>query len=250
MLDLFRYGDDDGDELILRESHLHPGSMMFHVDRDGIRQSARVPRDTALKLYAALGEWLYPVHTPEWENRSLIEQMIERAVKNQVAAVLPLHLAPIAEFVGRQAAWTGAVCTRDESCDVADPEPGDVGHPRPAAEHRPQDCPGAGACPEAQPEPEPQHGRLMSELPRRTRPRPICVSCGHGWGEHTSGVCWGTDPVNPGECNGCRCTRERPGTIYAPCTCEMDHSHRPVDRPGSPATCAYRNCECRYRGAP
>lgn len=163
------YVDPDGDGI---EVETTPISVRFF--RTGGGDYAGLDRDAVLRLHAALGEWLYPVHTPEWANRSLIEQMIERAVRNQVAAVLPLHLKPgdrmlVADADGR--VW-------------ADPEPRDVGHAEEPADH----------------------GRLMSELPVRTRPRPICVSCGHGWGEHTGGICWGDSESD------CSCTRERPGT--------------------------------------
>lgn len=212
---LFSYTDDDGDKLQVRES-VTRDSLLFDVVRD----PARLERDKVLELHAALGEWLYPVHTPEWANKSLIEQMIERAVKDQVAAVLPLHLKPGDRFLMADA--DGRVW--------ADPEPHDVGHAEePEGVHRPQDCPGQPECAEG--ESKPDHGRLMSELPRRTRPRPICVSCGHGWGEHTAGICWGRNGSED-EGDHCACTRERPGTAPAPCTCPVGprirsypHSH-------------------------
>lgn len=229
------YVDPDGDGIDVETT---PISVRFF--RTGGGDYAGLDRDAVLRLHAALGEWLYPVHTPEWANKSLIEQMIERAVKDQVAAVLPLHLKPVATVRCDGAACCSSHpmdpephdagneecrCIHDASAHgpigctasvrlgsaelvcrcrarVSDPEPHDVGHAEePEGVHRPQDCPG-------QPEgdPEPDHGRLMSELPRRTRPRPVCVSCGHGWGEHTGGICWGDSESD------CSCTRERPGT--------------------------------------
>lgn len=197
------YVDPDGDGI---EVETTPISVRFF--RTGGGDYAGLDRDAVLRLHAALGEWLYPVHTPEWANKSLIEQMIERAVKDQVAAVLPLHLKPVATCAPELDAEE-CTCTHDASAHgpigctapyrlgsvelicrcrgrVSDPEPHDVGHAEEPADH----------------------GRLMSELPRRTRPRPICVSCGHGWGEHTAGICWGTAQTPEGV--GCTCTRERP----------------------------------------
>lgn len=220
---IFHHVDDDGDEISFFSDERSPLS----VEVKPVNEQSYIgylDRDAVLRLHAALGEWLYPVHTPEWANKSLIEQMIERAVRDQVAAVLPLHLKPFATQM--QAAEdkvervANAVLTDPEPGDRllvadadgrvwADPEPHDVGHAEEPADH----------------------GRLMSELPVRTRPRPICVSCGHGWGEHTSGVCWGTGGQD-NEGDGCRCTRERPGTAPAPCTCPVGprirsypHSH-------------------------
>jgi hypothetical protein len=156
---IFTHTDDDGDslEVLAQASNI----LWFRVDQDGEGPSgAYVDRDAALRLHAALGEWLYPVHTPEYANRSLIEQMIERAVKDQVAAVLPLHLAPVATYAATPAGTPGCECghaadyhseengcchwyTGDqEFCECtrglgglesdafleADPEPHDVGH--------------------------------------------------------------------------------------------------------------------------
>lgn len=194
-----------------------------------VSTSCTLDRDAVLHLHAALGEWLYPVHTPEGPNRSLIEQMIDKAVRDQVAAVLPLHLAPVAcVHMGHCRDANGVQVIQ---CPEPDPEPGDVGHPRPA-----------GPCGEAPPvgfnvghvhtcgyvwgahrpqETEPEHGRLMANLPRRIRqlPEPGCV-CGHGWMEHYSSMCWGGE-----EKYGCRCTQVRPAPVPVPEYCgECEHS--------------------------
>lgn len=156
---IFTHVDDDGDSLeVLAQAS---NTLWFRVDQIGRVTSAYTDRDAALRLHAALGEWLYPVHTPEYANRSLIEQMIERAVKDQVAAVLPLHLktagaiaAPAAQRLGCECGhaanfhseengcchwYTGeqefCECTRglggleSDAFLEADPEPHDVGHP-------------------------------------------------------------------------------------------------------------------------
>lgn len=245
MVTIFGYKDSDGDELAVQESFSYPGSVLFHADRNDARQSVRLDRDAVLRLHAALGEWLYPVHTPEWANKSLIEQMIERAVRDQVAAVLPLHLKPVATV-----RCDGTACC---SSHPMDPEPRDVGHAEePAAPYTPpvhmttEDKCQVHACGSRHlaSEPETDHGRLMSELPVRTRPRPICVSCGHGWGEHTSGICWGTSQTPEGA--GCTCTRERPDSPASnPWDCKL------CGHPNSvhvPATGECLECACRPGG--
>lgn len=233
---IFHHVDDDGDEISFFSDERSPLS----VEVKPVNEQSYIgylDRDAVLRLHAALGEWLYPVHTPEWANKSLIEQMIERAVRDQVAAVLPLHLKPFATQM--QAAEdkvervANAVLTDPEPGDRllvadadgrvwADPEPHDVGHAEEPADH----------------------GRLMSELPVRTRPRPLCVSCGHGWGEHTAGVCWGTSQTPEGA--GCTCTRERPDSPASnPWDCKL------CGHPNSvhvPATGECLECACRPGG--
>lgn len=87
--------DDTSHDLWAEEYDSHPGQLFIGVEQeDGKSTCLLVDRDTVLRLHAALGEWLYPVHTPEAPNRNLIEQLIERAAKDAVTAILPLHLAP------------------------------------------------------------------------------------------------------------------------------------------------------------
>ena len=220
MASIFGFTDGDADTLNV-ETRESRDFLAFRIppvsENEMDARGVDIPRDHVLELYTALGEWLFPTHTPEWANKSLIEQMIEKAVKDQVAAVLPLHLKPGDRFLVADA--DGHVW--------ADPEPHDVGHAEEPKQTGPcgapipfgallvdvHDCGHLWAAhrPSVRIDQPTDHGRLMSELPRRMRPRPICVSCGHGWGEHTSGVCWGDDPqVTTGL--GCRCTRERPST--------------------------------------
>lgn len=219
---LFGYTDHEDDRLQV-ETRESGDFLAFRVPEDRDNQmDARgvdIPRDKVLELHAALGEWLYPVHTPEAPNRSLIEQMIEKAVKDQISAVLPLHLSPFATQMRAAEEKIGRVA--NALMADPDPEPGDVGHPRPA-----------GPCGEAPPvgfnvghvhtcgyvwgahrpqETEPEHGRLMAELPRRTRTRAgSCLDCLHGWGEHTGGICWGGGQGSGVWTDVCDCTRERP----------------------------------------
>lgn len=290
---LFEHHDSDGDELEVKEANSgqlprHRGSLMFIVSPNDDREisSVAVPRDAALRLHVALGEWLYPVHTPEGPNRSLIEQMIDRAVKDQITAVLPLHLKTVATVTNVCDRLVPKGVRRGSACDgcgymwdlhrmqqpaEADPEPGDVGHPRPTGpEPLLFRCRRCGASPggahencagderactyirpgdagyDLLPEPEPQHGRLMSELPRRA---PKCIECTHGWGEHTGGICWGGAHPTEDHGLGCRCTRERPSAASAPkaeCTC----GHPAIPAVHGRLGCETPGCTCRWTGTP
>lgn len=117
---IFGYTDYEDDRLQV-ETRGSEDFLTFYIPEDQTNhmegRGVHVPRDEALRLYSAMGEWLYPVHTPEGPNRSLIEELIAKAVKDQVAAILPLHLKTA-----------------------------------PVAEHRPQECPGRPECPEGEPE--------------------------------------------------------------------------------------------------
>lgn len=209
---IFDRRDESGDELdVWNQSSF----LLFHNTRryDGELVSVRLNHPDALRLHAALGEWLYPVHTDAQPNKSLIEEMIAKAVKEQVSAVLPLRLSsiviagdgpercstviPKGARLSDQCAHCGylwaihpggvtdaapglKVCQL-EDCSLFqgahfehDPEPQAVGHPE---------------------EPEPQHGRLMAELPKR-KPTgtwddrvffgatPFCEECSHSWVRH------------------------------------------------------------------
>lgn len=109
---IFSHIDDDGDEISFFSDERSPLS----VEVKPVGEQPYIgylDRDAALRLHAALGEWLYPVHTPEGPNRSLIEQMIERAVRDQVAAVLPLHLKTVGEYVANYGRGPEAIRPRD-----------------------------------------------------------------------------------------------------------------------------------------
>lgn len=130
---IFTHTDDDGDSLEVLEQSAAVLEISSVTSRYGRAIAAYVDRDAALRLHNALGEWLYPVHTPEYANRSLIEQMIERAVRDQVAAVLPLHLSPVATARCEthclvQHDYAGNEVIHDAQAQD-DPEPHDVGHP-------------------------------------------------------------------------------------------------------------------------
>lgn len=211
---IFSYTDNDDDTLNVNDRD-KKDLLAFRippVERDdGEGRGVDLLRDQVLELHAALGEWLYPVHTPEGPNRSLIEQMIERAVKDQITAVLPLHLTPFATQMQAAEDKIGRIA----NALTTDPEPGDIGHPGPPERPCPHSIGWGASCSTCQSaDNEPQHdgprpasspsvhavaeadctvpdgcgaqhlggihGRLMSELPRRVRPsgRLEC-SCGH-----------------------------------------------------------------------
>lgn len=130
-MSIFIHQDGDNDELEVRTDRDLPNGLYFGIMRghDNEISSVRVDRDAVLCLHAALGEWLYPVHTPGSPNRSLIEQMIERNVREQITAILPLHLAPVAEMRCETHCQTLHDAAGNEVIhDAADPEPHDVGH--------------------------------------------------------------------------------------------------------------------------
>lgn len=218
---IFSHIDDDGDEISFFSDERSPLS----VEVKPVGEQPYIgylDRDAALRLHAALGEWLYPVHTPEGPNRSLIEQMIERAVRDQVASVLPLHLAPIAEFVGRESAWKAF---------EPDPEPHDVGHPT-YEDARPHPAaPECGKCSAPWSDTHGQPGDPCAPAPSapapagptwddelwsapsaetsaRTLPVPVCPECGHSWPRHMPFSL----NLTEAECSvrGCECTRVRP----------------------------------------
>lgn len=203
------------------------GTIEFHTAIHGqYGSSCRVPKEDALRLYAAIGEALYPVHTPEAPNRSLIEQLIDKAVKDAVTAILPLHLAPAGDRWGyvdatpnpyatqsspglcrdcgdtRPSLALYHACTADmpdrpfddedapELCNI----PGCMitGMPGTHFAHDPAltTCAAAGQHrPQECPEATPS-GRWEAELRRdagRSIPLPYCGECGHSWTRHNRG---------------------------------------------------------------
>lgn len=181
----------------------------------------------ANELHAALGRWLsesgvtaqLATAPPTPSDQDFIRQVVHE----EVARVLPLHLAPQA------AECDGTACCQPHPV----PEPL-CGLIRPADAHAAARCTWCGhlwaehagsttrtRCGQCnayndtpaphvcEPEPEPQHGRLMSELPKRVRPK-VCVSCGMPWphvGAHPLHLC------------GCgHCSRQHAGSYgYGEC---------------------------------
>lgn len=206
------------------------GTIEFHTAIHGqYGSSCRVPKEDALRLYAAIGEALYPVHTPEAPNRSLIEQLIDKAVKDAVTAILPLHLAPAATCRAKDCDTarhlTTPVCTIPEHqtdrwgyvganrppFDFDDEEAPELCNipgcmitgmpgthfahdPAPttcanAGEHRPQECPEYDSATEAK---QTALAKWEAELRRdagRSLAVPYCGDCGHSRIRHDSGRC-------------------------------------------------------------
>jgi hypothetical protein len=218
MANIFRCQDDDGDELTVRTSVNHPDSVLFDAESGDAVITVRVHREQVLKLHNALGEWLYPTGPtapPTPSDRDFIRQVIHE----EVARVVPLHLAPqAAGVIGidcnallRPEHRLADVCNNcgfTWALHRAQPAPEPLcNHLRPADAHAASRCTWCGhlwtehagsttrtRCGQCDAyndtptshvcEPEPQHhGRLMSELPRRVRKAPQCSQGNHqGYG--------------------------------------------------------------------
>lgn len=226
---IFTHIDDDGDEISFFSDERSPLS----VEVKPVGEQSYIgylDRDAALRLHTALGEWLYPVHTPEGPNRSLIEQMIERAVRDQVAAVLPLHLKTVARVCSAQGCQ---VTDEAEWPQHGDPESRDVGHPT-YEDARPHPAaPECGKCSAPWSDTHGQPGDPCAPAPSapapagptwddelwsapsaetsaRTLPVPACPECGHSWRAHSP---HSTAPYciqRTGGTRDCECTRVRP----------------------------------------
>lgn len=229
--EIFRHTDRDGDVIRLERATGANPLLRAYVDSEN--EFALLDRDAVLSLIQALTEWAYPTHTPEGPNRSLIEELIAKAAKNAVSAVLPLHLSSFAtqmqaaedkiERVANALLSDPEPCSeplrmgqilmetheecgflwvthRPEAAPEADPEPGDVGHPRPPLPVRKQTIvPECGLCKQpwsdghGQPgDPCPgvesarQHPFDWTEALWRVKPEPAdesryCDECGHSW---------------------------------------------------------------------
>lgn len=183
---LFTHEDLSGDVIKLREGP-RLGELSIHWITEGATY-VNLPHDRVASLHTALGEWLYPVHTPEGPNRSLIEQMIERAVKDQVAAVLPLHLKTVGEYVANYGRGPEAIRPQHN-----DPEPRDVGHPEDCGLcGRDQDPNGHDCAPPKYEDARPgtthefvQGLRRMADAAKRTArvTAPECGKCGAPWSD-------------------------------------------------------------------
>ena len=178
--EIFRHADMDGDVIRLERATTANPLLRAYVDSGN--EFALLDRDAVLSLIQVLTEWAYPAHTPEGPNRSLIEELIAKAVKDQVSAVLPLHLSPVSSVRTRGGRCEGCrsgnhphvfkACERT-GCECLDT----------VAEHRPQECPGAGQCPEADPDPEP--GDVGHPRPPAAEDGPCAdPQCGHRRDRH------------------------------------------------------------------
>ena len=205
---IFTHTDSGGDETSFVAAHPdghYPGGIAIrNTSFNGRSADVALSKDELLRLYNALGEYLYPVHTPEGDNRSLIEQLIDKAVKDAVTAILPLHLAPAGDRWGYVDANRPPFDFDDEEapelCNIPgcmitgmpgthfahDPIPTACGD---AGEHRPQDCPEYDSATEAK---QTALAKWEAELRRdagRSLAVPYCDDCGHSRIRHDSGRC-------------------------------------------------------------
>lgn len=217
---IFKHSDQDNDELDVWDQGV---SLLFHSTRrfDAALVSVRVNRDDVIRLHTALGAWISGDNVPVCDPDSLYGQLIRQAVHEELARVIPECLA--------QTQAPAPVCTRDESCDVADdPEPHDVGHP---------------TYEDARP--------LVRVGPSH------CGECTHPMNDHIAfGGCWG----NAGTC-ACEVQQDAPvpvvesdkvwgeagqppvKTTALKCTCihETKYPHRPEYN-----GCSRTGCLCEY----
>lgn len=257
---IFTHTDDDGDEISFFSDERSPLS----VEVKPVGEQSYIgylDRDAALRLHAVLGEWLYPVHAPEGPNRSLIEQMIERAVKDQVAAVLPLHLKSFAAQMQAAEEKIGRVA----NALMADPEPRDVGHPEDCGLcGRDQDPNGHDCVPPKYEDARPgtthefvQGLRRMADAAKHAARATAseCGKCGAPWsdthgqpGDPCAPASSAPAPAGPtwdDELWGAPSAETGARTLPVPACTKCGHSwprHRLL---GGPTTnCSVRGCEC------
>lgn len=214
-MELFEYTDTDDDTLNVEAREGQPGWLFFRIPADNTNEldgrGVDIPRETVQRLHQALGEWLFPV-APGTPDTTLLETMVKKAAEDAVTAILPLHLKPVAYTPEPDAedGWQRAdpsphdaghpepLCTRNRPEDAhpasrctwcghlwsvhapSAPVPGCtcghwVGwHGTDGCTRSGCGCTWTGGVADV---PE-DHGRLMSELPRRVRPKVECT-CEH-----------------------------------------------------------------------
>lgn len=174
---LFTHEDDEGDAFEVVEARAgHAGQLVFNFacrrpDISGVF----LPHDRVAALHAALGEWLMyegpKTQAPDAPIgvNSLIDQLITRRVAEEVARVLPLHLAPQAYV----------------------PEPDAEDGWEPARPHPKYE--------DARPD---NHNRLMSNMTRMSEMAKLTA-----WAEVQKGAgTWGADGTSPnGPVPDCGC---------------------------------------------
>lgn len=260
---LFKHTDHEDASAVLDEAPEVAG-LYLHTSSDG----AYLPREAALRLHSALGEWLFPV-APGTPDTTLLDAMVRKAAEDAVTAILPLHL--------KSMTLAGPECREHD-----DPSPHDVGHSEPDASSfaplaKEYYRKALGFAP-APFDPEKMCGKVC---PEDVHPASRCTWCGHLWVKHTTTA---TAPVPEPRCTcghwsgwhgtdgcigrlgtGCTCTwqggvfpdvpedhgrlmselprRVRPRGGFVPCTC--DHA-RQVH---GPLGCGYLGeCTCQYIG--
>lgn len=219
---IFSHVDGSDDSMEILEHTPHNQLRMWARGDDGDCVNVVIPRSKVLSLIQALTEWAYPTHTPEGPNRSLIEELIAKAAKDAVSAVLPLHLSSFATQM--QAAEDKIERVANALLSDPEPEPGDVGHPRPPLPVRQKTVitPECGLCKQpwsdghGQPgDPCPgveaarQHPSDWTDALWRVKPEPTgelsdektyCGACGHSWVTHWESIGRCTSTVGKGKC--------------------------------------------------
>lgn len=210
---IFTHRDEDGDSMEIIERTRD--SLMVSVAAGMNRPSnAYVSRDAALRLHAALGDWLFPTYsgTPD---TTLLERMVRKAAQDAVSAVLPLAARPGA---GHRT--------------VTDPEPRDVGHPEPGptwddqlwSRVDPFDPESAGPCQEL--------------APRAARLSDPCQGCGYAWALHR---------MHPPVCGCIRAADTDTGTQCPRCGHEHWSDTRCMHPREVQAPRRLVGCECGHR---
>lgn len=278
MTAIFTHQDCDGDgaEILADSDDPQEDLALLTSSRTGDSAvGVRLDRDAVRRLVTALIAWETGGTAPEpvYPADSMYGQLIRKAVAEEVARVLPLHQAPMAQDLRCKVCQ--AALTDEDVADVCsdrcaatasrigtyDPEPHDVGHPvyedarplfAPGTKEYYEKVLGRSDAEDARPHPvntDPAPGFLGATLPVG----PVrCGGCGHGWNDHTVGVCWGAG-------GACGCHREQlapvpvtesdkvwgeQGAPPVECTCTHEFV-RPHGRLG----CDWSSCTCRWTGA-
>ena len=241
---IFRYTDTDGDCL---EVHSISDRLVFRSvdsDVDHATVAVSLPREELERLYNAIGERLFPQDLgPNPGDYATAVKALSDAINGLATSVRPLWSGPRAACgcIGEGHPTSSPV--------EQDPEPREVGHPEPSAPctrprpsfYRPEytciECGYLWTEHAVTPVPE-DHGRLMSELPRRVRPKVGC-ECGHAWDVHSLQARIGCFAAPGGDVCECRCTRPSASTVG--CTC--DHKYAYVHDSNG---CTHLPCECKF----
>lgn len=241
---IFTHRDEDGDEFEIIERTRD--SLMVSVAADMNRPSnAYVSRDAALRLHAALGQWLFPTYSGA-PDTTLLERMVRQAAQDAVSAVLPLAARPGAghktvtgsgpcgdclqgnhPHVFRPCERPGCQCP-----EFRDPEPRDVGHPEPGptwddqlwSRADPFDPESVGPCQEL--------------APRAARLSDRCQGCGYAWALHR---------MHPPVCGCIRAADTDTGTQCPRCGHEHWSDTRCMHSREVEAPRRLVGCECGHR---
>lgn len=185
-MDIFSYVDIDGDILRIGPApedwdDAHDGCLAFTVTQRGQDHSVALPPSVVDDLTGVLERWrsgvitaVFAAVTPPADLNPIYDAIVKRLTDEWLPRVLPLHQAPQA-FTPEPDA--------EDGWQRIDPEPHDVGHADEPAKPHPTDW-SDKLFGKPTYDAEPEHGRLMSELPRRVHSDDECGECGHSWRMH------------------------------------------------------------------